>query len=372
MHEVSLSKQCLETNARLAVPKPGENNGLGQLNRANIRQVRFVRISIVNMVWVSILCNAAVRAQTADPWTYDAERRFAVALPADSPLGEASIREHAICWHPKREKFYLVADVVPLASRHHPNTYDTQLYLWSSPNLADWTLHGLAVPKGLPERHFDGFGTASPAGMAYLDGRLYVPYSARRTPRFTQRSIGLAYSGDDPEHVPWTKLDRPISDLVGEDDDAAALAEPGTGRLHVYHRTTGPGGYRIVRAWSDAPNNAARWRPATPVTERPADVRAQELTGVARFDGRYHLFVIEHLTAGGIKIAHLICDRPEGPFEPLEANRRYIERQPAGLAYGGHFTPVVQGGSLRAIFWTASQQGRRYGLLGHPMLQIGP
>ena len=34
------TRQCLETNARLVVPKPGENNGLGQLNRANICRVR--------------------------------------------------------------------------------------------------------------------------------------------------------------------------------------------------------------------------------------------------------------------------------------------------------------------------------------------
>ncbi len=47
---------------------------------------------------------------------------FVVALTEGSPAGAASIREHGIVWHPHRKRYYLIADVVPLASSHHPTT----------------------------------------------------------------------------------------------------------------------------------------------------------------------------------------------------------------------------------------------------------
>ena len=167
------------------------------------------------VTWPACLAvlSVATVATAAEPWRLDRQRSFHVELPADSAIGEASIREHAIVWHPARQKFYLVADVVPLTSPHHPNTYETQLHLFSSADLSGWRHHGVAVPRGAAGRDFDGYGVASPAGMAYWRGRLLVPFSARKTERFTQRAIGLAISGDDPERLPWTKLDRPISDL---------------------------------------------------------------------------------------------------------------------------------------------------------------
>ena len=244
---------------------------------------------------------------------FDASKTFHVELAADSPVGEASLREHAIVWHPLRRRFYLVADVVPLASPHHPNTYDTELHLWSSPDLQRWTYHGVAVKKGRPGVDYDGYGAASPAGMALVGGRLFVPFSARRTRAFGERSIGLAWSASVPEKVPWTKARAPISDLEGNDDDAALLWLPGDERLHLYHRIAGPSGYRIVHTASRTPRRLKSWPKAVPVTPRPATVRAQELTGIYATGGGIHMFVIEHLRTGGMKIAHLTSRTPDGP-----------------------------------------------------------
>ena len=305
----------------------------------------------------------------APPVTIDRNRRFEVELSADSAVGEASIREHAIAWHPRKRKYYLVADVVSLASAHHPNTYDTEIHLWSSPDLTRWCYHGVAVEKGPPGQSYDGHGVASPAGMTLAGGRLYVPFSARRTERFTQRSIGLAWCGAEPEQLPWTKTARPISDLEGEDDDPAVLTVPSDRCLHLYHRRTGPGGYRIVHTQSRTPERPETWLPAEPITPRPADVRAQELTAAFAADGKIHLMIIEHLAKGGMKIAHLWSDRPEGPFVAADPAQRYLlpASQASPLAYGGHISPVVRDDRLLACFWTVHQKGRRYGLLGHPV-----
>ncbi len=307
--------------------------------------------------------------RAAKPILFDASKAFRVELTADSPVGEASIREHAVEWHPVNRKFYLVADVVPLSNPHHPNTYDTEVHLWSSRDLEHWTHHGVAIEKGTPDESHDGYGVASPVALVFLNGELLVPFSARKTKRFTRRSIGLAWSGTDPERIPWPKSRRPISDLDGEDDDCALVRVPGDDRLHLFHRTAGPSGYRIVHTASATPKQPDSWPKAVPATLRPDDVRAQELTGAYAIEGAIYMLVIDHMRAGGMKIAHLQAATPPGPFAPLNARSRYLpaHAQPARLAYSGMITPVVRDGQLVAFFWCSFQKGRRYGLLGHPV-----
>ena len=320
------------------------------------------------LVAAYLLLGSATVELTAQPIKVDRGVSFHVELTAESPTGEASIREHAIAWHPVKKKYYLVADVVSLDSPHHPNTYDTELHLWSSRDLGEWTYHGIAVEKGRAGASYDGYGVASPAGMVFFHGRLYVPFSARRTSRFEKRSIGLAVSGTDPDKLPWAKTNRPISDLPGEDDDSALLVMPGDDSLHLFHRRTGPGGYRIVHTASKTPDDSDMWPAAQAITSRPGEVRAQELTGVFATNGKVHLLVIEHLVVGGMRIALLVSDTPDGPFHATDPNRRYLppDSQPRHLAYGGHITPVVKNGTPVAFFWTVPQHGRRYGLRGHP------
>lgn len=316
--------------------------------------------------WIFLACFSQVSA--APPIEFDRKQSFQIQLAEDSPVGEASIREHAIAWHPVKHKYYLVADVVPLSHPHHPNTYNTEIHLWSSPDLVKWNYHGVAVGKGKSAQAYDGFGVASPAGMTFAQGKLYVAFSARQTEQFTNRGIGLAWSGVDPERLPWTKSAKPISDLEGEDDDPALLSIEGDQRLHLYHRRTGPGGYRIVYSACQTPKISDAWPAAQAITPRPATVRAQELTGAFFSAGKIHLLVIEHLVKGGTRIAHLTSDKPEGPFSPADPGRRYLtnESQADNLAYGGHITPVVRNGHPVAFFWTVRQSGQRYGLLGHP------
>jgi hypothetical protein len=327
--------------------------------------------AIFLLVAVSALC---LGAEFNDPTLlrYDTSKTFVVELAAGSSTGEASIREHAVMWHPAKRKYYLIADVVPLSNPHHPNTYDTNLHLWSSHDLAAWTYHGVAVPKGIPGKTYDGYGVASPTAMAFFEGRLYAAFSARKTRTFAERGIGLAWSGDDPEQLPWTKTPQAVSDLPGEDDDSGVITIPGDDRLHLYHRTTGNGGYRIVHTASRTPRDPSSWPRATDVTQRPEGVRAQELTGVAWMDGAVHLFIIEHFEKGPQRIAHVQSKQPDAMFAPLDLRRRYVEPQPRNLAYGGHLTPVLRNDRLAALFWTVAQSGKQYGLLGHPVLADKP
>ena len=297
---------------------------------------------------------------------------FEIALPPGAPTGAASLREHAVAWHPVRRAYYLIADVVPLENPAHPNTYETELYLWKSPDLRVWEFLGLAVPKGTDADAYDAHGVASPAGMAFWEGRLCVPFSARRTPAYRERSIGLAWSGENPEELPWTKTPVPVSDLPGEDDDPALVCEPAGRRLHLYHRTTGPRGYEIVHTVSAAPRELSSWPTAKVVNERPPGVRAQELTGAAIVGGAFQIFVIEQdERVSGIRIAHLNAGAPEGPFVPRNPEHRYLTAPPPNVAYGGHATPIVREEAFVGISWTVFQSGPRYGLRGYAIEQGG-
>ncbi len=318
---------------------------------------------------ICLLLGIEIVGFAAPPFEIDQQTSFHVELTETSPLGEASIREHSIVWHPVQRKYYLVADVVLLDSPHHPNSYDTELHLWSSSGLTLWTYHGVAIEKGQPGESYDGYGVASPAGMVFSRGRLYVPFSARRTSRFEERGIGIAVSGTDPEELPWTKTTTPVSDLPGEDDDPALLVLPDDDSMHLYHRRTGPGGYQVVHTSSKTPLIPDSWPAAQVVTPRPQNVRAQELTGVYTTKGKVYLLLIEHLVTGGTQIAHLTSNTPVGSFEPAEAEQRYLPpaTQPRQLAYSGHISPVVRDGSRIAFFWTVPQMNHRYGLQGHPI-----
>ncbi len=96
---------------------------------------------------ICLLLGIEIVGFAAPPFEIDQQTSFHVELTETSPLGEASIREHSIVWHPVQRKYYLVADVVLLDSPHHPNSYDTELHLWSSSGLTLWTYHGVAIEK---------------------------------------------------------------------------------------------------------------------------------------------------------------------------------------------------------------------------------
>ncbi|QDT45647.1 Glycosyl hydrolases family 43 [Gimesia alba] len=331
------------------------------------RQTDLVRLSLFRLVALFVLLEGTVCADSFV--NYDVSRQYKVELTKRSDMGEASLREHTIVWHPAKRKYYLLTDVISLNSKYHPNTYESEIHLFSSKDLSNWHYHGVAIRKGSTTEAYDLHGVASPVAATLKDGKILCPFSARRTEKFTRRSVGLAYSNNDPEQIPWNKTEQPISDLVGEDDDTALVSDATCDQFHLYHRTAGPNGYQIIHRTSSDPMQFDSWSNAVVVAPPPKTVRAQELTGATFVEGAYHLFVIEHFFKGGAQIAHLVSPCPEGPFQSFQKNERYLQPgdQPRNVIYSGHITPVVKNGTLAAFFWTVSQKGKRYGLLGHPV-----
>jgi len=145
---------------------------------------------------VAIVCLPLFPATTglgAPPIEADRGVSFNVELTAAGPMGEASIREHSIAWHPIKKKYYLVADVIPLKSIQHPNTYNTELHLWSSGDLAKWKYHGVAVKKGTVGFSHDCFGAASPAGMAFYAATFTCRSARGERPVLKNEALGWRF-----------------------------------------------------------------------------------------------------------------------------------------------------------------------------------
>lgn len=279
-----------------------------------------------------------------------------------------SIRENSIVWHPDQGKYYLLADVVDTSDPVHPNTYGTEIHLLSSADLKTWTYHGVAIEKG-GVGEIGEFGVATPAGAAYFGGKIYCPFSARNTSGWTNRNIGLAWSGSDPEILPWTRADEAVANTSGEDDDPAVVAVGDT--LHLYFRTTGSAtvsGYHIAHAASSTPEDVGSWSTPVACTVNPEPgVRAQELTAAFLYGGKVHLFVMEQ---GGSEsgTAHLASSNPADPdFPQFDLSVRMVS-PPTTVAYNGHFTAVIGAdGEPAAYTWTVfvdsyTGAATRYGL----------
>ncbi|MFV2067164.1 MAG: hypothetical protein ACC645_09315 [Pirellulales bacterium] len=74
-----------------------------------------VRRVVFLCVAAYLLLGPATVGRTDPPIEIDRRASFHVELPAGSPTGEASIREHTIAWHPHKEKYDLVAGGMRIA-----------------------------------------------------------------------------------------------------------------------------------------------------------------------------------------------------------------------------------------------------------------
>lgn len=295
----------------------------------------------------------------------------AVRLDTNNPvsiqLAGQSIREHAIVWHSDKAKYYMMADVLSVSHPSHPNTYDSEIHLLSSTDLVTWTYHGVCIQKGTTGQ-IGQYGVATPAGAAFHNGKIYCPFSARNNAGFTGRSIGLAWSGPDPEIIPWTRAADAISDTTGpgEDDDPAVVSVDGT--LHVYFRSSGTAersGYFIAHAQSDTPEDASSWSAPVPCTVNPEPgVTAQELTAAVYFGGQVHLFVMEHQGAA-TGTAHLASADPAAADFAQYRTERFVPVTPGGMVYNGHFGIVMRGSEIKAFTWTVDVDGTQYAIELH-------
>jgi hypothetical protein len=334
--------------------------------------------------------NDIAMLQNPTPWNFSGSV-YTVGLDASSALGEAaSIRESCSVWHEGNQKYYMVADVIPLSNPKHPNSFETSLYLFSSVDGLNWSLVSATpcVPKGSGSdgQGLADFGAGSPTGMSVRDGKIYVPFCSRDDydaplATYANRTISLAYSTTNPEVVPWTIVPAIADDVDQPDDPGLAYLD---GAFYVYFRARTFDSYvpgvsisdqyddvwevRMVSAVDPtAPEN---WSAETvvDVINNGSGTTAGEITSVFAMGGRIHIWNMIRPGINGLdrNMAWKTHDGGNGQLVPFDNSRTFHDTIPTGIAIylGGHAMPVIRDGSIRAMFYTSLISSPRYGLKG--------
>jgi hypothetical protein len=324
----------------------------------------------------------------ATPWAFTGSIATA-DLTSASLIGEAaSIRESCVCWHEGNQKYYMVADVVLLSNPKHPNSFESELYLFSSTNGLDWTLVS-ATPcvekgSGTDGVGMSDFGAGSPTGCCVVDDVIYVAYSSRDDydaplATYANRTVSLAFSTSDPEALPWSKV-GPIADDCDQPDDCGIVYLDG--RYHVYFRARTFASYipgasisdQYADLWevrhisSTDPTNPASWSEETVVDtiNSGGGTKAGEITSVFVLGGQIHIWNMIRPGVSGYD-RNLSWKTHDGSASPLIAfnpTRQYHDILPFAVYLGGHPTPVILDDQIKAISYTALTSSPRYGRKG--------
>jgi hypothetical protein len=222
-------------------------------------------VSSADCSGASVALNLSLNLTTGVPW----------------PRGEYSIRQ-TNCVHAD-QRHWCYADIVPYDAAGYPNTYNTSIHLFSSPDpLGPWRYESHALPKGAAGA-WDAGGVATP-GVALADGTVVLVYSGRQFADGSgRRSIGLA-TAPHPT-APFTRR-APFNWTVedGAQSDDPQLVRHPSGRLILLHRRTAyssGGAYTVLRAELSSGANVSAsgttgWSAPLVVLSGDATVRARE------------------------------------------------------------------------------------------------
>lgn len=190
-------------------------------------------------------------------------------------------------------KSWLYADIVPFDHPYWPNTYNTSIHAWSSPDGRDWTYHGEVLPKG--ERGQWDCASVSTPGAVTLNGKVYLFYTGMDTPdgrNSNIRHIGLAVA-DDPAG-PFIKNPEPIQVSQGYLDDSSPVVSVDGKTIYHYFRESfsGPDSKYRIRM-SKSLDYCRTWSEPVDIFQSDSFIRAYESLEAKPLDGSILLFCFE-------------------------------------------------------------------------------
>ena len=284
---------------------------------------------------------------TSERFMLDYDEKSGVTISTDDPTD--SIRESCVVWHQGIGKYCLVADVVPSDAPSYPDSFNTELGLWTSVDLISWEYIGICIEKGAP---LGEYGVGTPSGMIVRDGKILCPFSARQNSSYSLRYIGIAESPDDPTQIPWTKY-GPFTKFSGGgfDDDPALVELPHDGNVYLYYRQTKQGeNKKIVVKRSLSPLNPDSYSDPVVVIEDPTV--SYELTDAFYYNNQIHLMAISSVvSSSGARILHQASYVAESGFEDFNQGYPLMESRVSGLFNGGHPTTILRNSEVVGMIW---------------------
>eukprot|EP00937_MAST-01D_sp_MAST-1D-sp2_P005452 g5452.t1 len=246
------------------------------------------------------------------------------------PTTKFGVRKVEAFVYPLDGTTYAYADVVNYSDPHYPDSYSSEIGVFSSADgKTGWQYHGIVVPRGQPGE-WDGGGVASPGAAAVAGGSVLVAYAAEKDPTGgINRGIGVS------------RAPHPLGPFVKMGRDRA-IASPdgvcgGSGRCDdviMQSRADGVHLYHSVKGSNVAPGNGIRHRMTTDggdtwsnstlvlsTTLQPGTNPAESIAG--KYFPRL---------AGGAMV--LVCDG--GPNHSLHA---YVSERPGSMTA---FVPAAE------------------------------
>ena len=117
--------------------------------------------------------------------------------PTFLPAEKFCIRKTTIVF--VKNMYWIYADVISWDNEYWPNTYDTCIHAFSSPDCSKWAYHGKVIPHR-ENNAWDYGGVATP-GAIYFNEKIYIFYSGReKTSGKGWRQIGMAVADNPAGH----------------------------------------------------------------------------------------------------------------------------------------------------------------------------
>lgn len=163
------------------------------------------------------------------------------------PTGNFSVRKVEAVRYKNRT--YAYADIVPFSDYFYPDSYSSEIGVFSSEDgLRNWTYHGIVIPRGV-EGSWDAGGVASPGAAVAENGAVILGYAAESNANghYGTRGIGIA-SAQHPLG-PFRKHTEPLASPFrggvcsssarawSACDDVVMQSRPG--EVHLYHSVKG-------------------------------------------------------------------------------------------------------------------------------------
>ncbi len=223
-------------------------------------------------------------------------------------------------------EYWIYADVIPWNHKYWPDTYDTSIHAFSSPDCQKWSYHGEAV--GHRENNAWDYGGVATPGAIYFNNKIYIFYSGReKTNGKGWRQIGMAIA--DHPAGPFHKNAVPIIAPVNKDshlDDPIPIISENGKCIDLYFRQADhylpPPNYSICKVQSG--DAGQTW--SEPITVLKADnvTRAYETLEILHINGHTILITFDHFAKSGLKTAFRMS--PDGTTFNTKADF-YLEDQ---------------------------------------------
>ena len=216
-----------------------------------------------------------------------------IALKNFLPVNNFCVRKASAIYF--KNRYWIYADVVHWENPFWPDTYGTDIHLFSSKDARLWKWHGKLVEKGKKgEWNYGGVGTP---GAVVCKEKVFIFFKGDEKPNGERRYIGMAVSKNPAG--PFKKIPDPLFTSEGHLDDPSPIEI--NGKIYLYFREAihkfSPPKYEILLTVSS--DEGKKWSKPERILSAEKDVYAYETAEAKKIKDVFILSCFEHRKVNG-------------------------------------------------------------------------